>query len=842
MSNRIAWTFARRELRAGVRGFRVFLACLALGVGAIATAGTIREAVVAGVSRDARALLGGDLEIGLAYRAATEDERAAMQDLGTVSHIVSMRSMAARDDDPVRRTLVELKAVDDAYPLFGNVILRSGANIQEKLKNTTAMPPVVVEDTLLSRLDLAVGDALRLGETAFQIAGVITKEPDKVTTFATFGPRAMISMEAMAATNLVQPGALVRHDYRLGLDPGMDADTAAEALRTAFPDAGWRIKGLEQAASGLENFFANLTLFLGLVGLTALLVGGIGVSNAVRAYLAGRVHTIAALKCAGAAGSTVFSTYAILIGVLGLSGVVLGTIVGAAVPALALWLAGDLLPVPADIRLYPVPLAWAALFGLLTTAVFSLPALGRAMRTPPTSLFRSAVDQPHVTPPRWSMPVALGLAMILGGLVILTAASPKLAFWFLVGTGLAMLLFLGLAEAAMGLAKRLASLTRGRPSLRLALANLHRPGSGAASVVLSLGLGLSVLVAVGLVEANMNRGLQEQLPEQAPSFFFIDIQPDDLDRFHDTISTIEGFESMETASMVRGRITHIDGVPADQASVAPEAQWALRGDRGLTSRAVQPPDAVMVRGAWWPEDYAGPPLVSLDANIASGMGLEVGDTITINILGRAITAELASTRDINWASLSINFTFIFSPGVIEAAPHTYIATVRAAPEAEVTIDRAVAEAFPAITAIRVKEALLAVQGIITASGTAIRVTGLVGVIAGALVLAGAMAAGRQRRVLDSVVLKVLGATRADVLRTFLLEYGVLGVATAGIAAVVGSVGAWATVTTLIPVGWELDLVVVGSIVLGCLVLTLGAGYASTRHALITKPAPYLRND
>jgi putative ABC transport system permease protein len=835
---RLAWRLARRELRGGLRGFRVFLACLALGVAVIAGVGSLSAAVRAGLSADARAMLGGDVELHLVHRAATPEQRRYLDGAGRVSEIVQLRAMA-RTVDGGARSLIELKAVDGAYPLYGEVGLDPPRPLDQVLAAEDGHWGAVVAPGLLTRLKLGIGDPIRVGDAIFVIRASLEHEPDAATAGFEFGPRVIVATPALAETGLLAPGALVGYSYRIKLPPGRRVSPWIEAVKAAFPDAGWRIRNFRNAAPNLQQLLDRVTVFMTLVGLTALLVGGVGVGNAVRGYLGGKTATIATLKCVGAEGGLIFATYLSQILALASGGILAGLAIGAVTPFLTAPLLASF-PITTRLGVYPLPLLLAAVFGVLTTLAFALWPLAAAREVPAGSLFRDLVDPaPRRPRPRYVAAIAAA-GLTLAALAILTASDRKTAAWFIAGAAGTLLAF-RLVAAGLVLAARRVGRPR-HPGLRLALANLYRPGAPTAGIVASLGLGLTVLVAIALVEGNIADTIDERLPEEAPSFFFIDIQPEQVSAFDQLVAATPGVSQVERVASLRGRITRINGVSAEQAKVAPEAQWTLHNERGLTYAATLPKGSRIVSGTWWPGDYHGPPLVSIDADIARGMGLQLGQTISVNVLGRELTATIANMREIDWTSLGINFVLVFSPGTLEGAPQTDIATARTPPGEEAALERAVTDRFPNVSAIAVKDALAAVSAIIAAIATALRATAAITLIAGTLVLAGAVAAGHHRRVYEAVVLKVLGATRRDVTRAFLIEYGILGLATAAIAACIGTLAAYLVITRVMHQDWTFLPLVVAATALIATALTLAAGYAGTWAALGAKAAPFLRNE
>ncbi|UEM20483.1 FtsX-like permease family protein [Skermanella mucosa] len=836
----VAWTIARRELRGGLKGFRIFLACLTLGVAAIATVQSLSGGIIEGLRADGRAILGGDVALRVLYNPIGGAERSYLDGQGRVSVAADARAMARREDG-ARSTLVELKAVDDSYPLYGDFTLREGGGLPDAIARRDGVWGAVVEETVGQRLDVAVGDTVRVGETSFQIRGTILREPDRAGGGGfTLGPRLLIDLDALESTGLIQPGSMIYWHYRIGLAPGTDLQAWQADLQARFPEQSWRVRDFTNAAPQIERFITRLTLFLTLVGLTALLVGGVGVGNAVRSYLDGKVATIATLKCVGAPGPLVFQAYLLQILVLASLGIALGLVIGAVAPLVAAAVLADVLPITARIGVYPGGLAIAAAFGFLTALTFSLWPLGRAREVPAGALFRDVVS-PAGGRPRGAYLVAGVLSgLALAALAILTAQEKLFAAWFVGGAFVTLLAF---RAAAQGVTWAAARAGRPRhPGFRLALANLHRPGNPTGSVVLSLGLGLTVLVAIALIEGNFSARVNESIPKDAPAYFFIDIQPNQREAFNATVLGVPGATDLREVPMLRGRIAKAKGVDAEQAIVNPEHSWVLRGDRGITYSARPPVDAEIIAGQWWPEDYRGKPLISIYSDIAEAFGLKLGDDITVNVLGRDLTAEVASIRAIDFSTMNINFTMIFSPGILEGAPQTFLATVRATPEAEPLIQRAVTDRFANITSVRVKDALDTVNELLGNIGTAVRVTAAITLLAGTLVLAGAVAAGHRRRVYDSVVLKVLGATRADVLKAFLVEYGLLGLITAAIAGAIGTITAWAVLTQVMDWEWTfLPSAVLVTAAL-CTAITLAFGFVGTWRALGQPAAPLLRND
>lgn len=847
----LAFRLARRDLRGGRRSFRVFLACIALGVAAIAGIGSISSAIVAGLAADGGVLLGGDVAIRLVHRPASDAQRAWLARSGTLSEITYMRSMAhapskAGENGGGKRTLINLKSVDDAYPLYGTIATNPDRPIGTLLEQRDGEWGAVIDPAILRKLDAAVGGQIRIGQALYRIRGTIVQEPDRLAgaRAITFGPRFLVAQDSLAATGLIRPGAQINYEYRIRL-PGPAQDERAiasfrQGLDEAFPEAGWRVRDRRGVAPGTQNVIARTTQFITLVGLAALLIGGVGAGNAVRSYLAGKTQVIAMLKCIGAGRRLVFATWLMEIAWMTLLGIAIGLVVGAALPVLAAWGLKDIVPTPLRIGLYPEPLLLAASYGALVAASFSIWPVARAATVAPGSLFRDVIAPAHSMPGRGVM-LSVALSVIaLATLVIVTAHDRAVAAWFVGGTAAAFALFQSAGLLVMAIARRAGGSQR--TALRLALANLHRPGAQTANIVLSMGLGLTVLVAVVVVEGNLSRQIRSSMPANAPGFYFIDIQPDQVAPFEKTLRAAGPVDHINRVPMLRGRIAAVNGTPARDLTVSPDVRWVLRGDRGLTWSATPPDGTEIVEGSWWPADYQGPPLISLDERAARGFGIGVGDSLTINVLGRPIEATIANLRQIKWRSLRVNFVIVFSPGVIENAPQTHIAAVRLPSGAEDAVEDAIVGTYANVTAVRVRDVLEALAGVLDRIAGAVRVIAGITVLAGALVLGGAIAAGRRRRLYDAVVLKVLGARRREVLSALMVEYGLLAAATALLSALFGSIAGWAVLTRVMRMEWTPVPETVGMTALGAAVFIVLMALAGTWRSLGQKAAPLLRND
>ncbi|MTH98196.1 ABC transporter permease [Roseibium sp. RKSG952] len=841
----LALRFALRELRGGIRGFYIFIACIALGVAAISGVNSLSRALVEGISAEGQAILGGDLSFSLVHREATPDELVYLKSLGEVSQVATLRAMARRPQTD-EQALVELKAVGANYPLYGNVTVESGRPLQEALSEQGGIWGAAADMSLLARLNISVGDTLTIGRETVRVTDVLTAEPDKLAGGMEFGPRLMISDQALPGTGLVQPGSLVRWHYRVKLARAPTDEqliSVIDEAKSAQPDAGWRIRSRANAAPGLQRSIDRFAQFLTLVGLTALVVGGVGVANAIRAYLETKREVIASFKCLGATGGFVFQIYLIQMLLLAGIGIAAGLVIGAIVPFAAGAALSNVLPVKLAAGIYPAELGLGLFYGFLTALAFALWPLGRAHDVPPTALFRDLVSSGAKLPRKRYLTATAVTVLLLAGIAILMASSKTLATVYVTASAGAFVLLALVARGIMAVARRVPGVRS--TELRLAIANVHRPGALTPSVVLSLGLGLSLLVALALIDGNLRRELTTTMADDAPSFFFVDIQNTERDAFRDLLTADAPGADIQSVPMLRGRITSLRGIPADQYDTSGGSGWILRGDRGITYEEKLPENATLVQGEWWPENYTGPPLVSFEEEAVRELGLAIGDEITLNVLGRQLTAKIANTRHIEWESLGINFVMIFSPNTFAGAPHAYLMTLGwdhpVPPAEELGLLRTVSNAFPTVTTIRVKDAISQVNDLVAQLAWAIRGASSVTLIASILVLAGALAAGHRNRIYDAVILKTLGATRRRLITAYALEYAMLGLATAVFALFAGGVAAWYVVTQIMGGDFVFLPVTAVSAAAIALILTVGFGLIGTWKVLGEKPAPVLRN-
>lgn len=836
---------ALKDLRGGLRRFTILLACLALGVGTITIVGSVGAALQSALFRDARTLLGGDLEASLSYRPATPEERTLFESLGKLDEVVEVMGRA---DFGELSNFLGIRAVGPNYPLIGKVVVENtDAPLPELLAERNGSYGLIADGLLLDRLGAKLGDTVTVGDASLILTGVLRSIPDQVTAGIQFGIPALMSVEALNATGILSPGVLASYRYKLLLDPPGFA-AAKQAIETSFPEAGWKISSPQDATADLSRFFDIFGRFLTIVGLSSLLVGGLGVSNAISAYVTERQRSVATMKALGATGPRILVHFLTQVMLLTIVGIVLGLILGTALTMAILPILGSLLGLSLPPVVDTTTLWTAAGFGLLTGFAFGYLPLRRAEKLKPALLFRSAgsaveggLDWRDLLKPGLWLPLGLaGLAIY--ALAAFTTGRPLLVLWYALGI-LAAFVILRLAAFLL---QRALKLIPPLPdaALRNAIKSIWRPGAPAPVVILSLGLGLALLLLIALIDGNLRHQLQRESIPNAPSFIFLDLFEDEVEALRAFSVGDKQVETFTSLPMVSGSVEAINDVPVAELgrTPPPEYAWVLEGEIPLTATDDLPEDSTISGGSWWPRNFIGPPEVSVFDRLKDPLGLKLGDTITFRIFGQEVKTKIGSFRDYAWRSGGVNFGFVLSPNALADFPLSYAGLVRTVPGAERDVQQRLVADFPDLLFLPIGEALETFAAILSNVTTAVEVIGGLAVVSGVLVLAGAMAAGRKQRESDAVVMKVVGATRGDVLRAYLVEYGLLGLLSAVLAALLGFFGTWAFVEFVLEIDFWADPLLIVWVALGTIAIAIVVGMATTWSALSARPASFLREE
>jgi putative ABC transport system permease protein len=834
----LALTFARRELRSGVSGFRIFLACLALGVAALAAAGSTAEAFRQGLAGQTRQILGGDLAVSVEGRRFTPVELSAFAALGRTTDALGVRAMAA-GRGPEDRRLAQVRGVDGAFPLAGAVTLSGAKDLGAALATRDGLPGAAVDPALLARLHLKLGDRLLIGDTPVAVRALLLDEPDRLGRGFQLGPSVIIARAALLRSGLLEGDALFGETVRIALFAGAAPGPSQKALERRYAGQGVRVRGRNDAAAGLGRLIDQLEFFLSFIGLAALLAGGLGVSSAVSTYLGARRPAIAVLKALGADGALIRNVYLLQIGALSLMGIGLGLLVGALSPFILGEIAKNKLPVPVLFALYPEPLLRAGLFGLLAAAAFSLAPLARARATAPSSLFRQGLAARLPLGPE-----LIALVFAAGGLIwlVVATAPSRLVAAVMLGavlTAFVLLWLIGLGAAA--LAGRLRGLARG--SVRIGLANLAGPGSAARTASPSIGFGVALLSTVVLIQSSLLGEVRDVAPNTAPALVFTQIPSERGAAFDAEVASAIGPlapDRYRRYPFATGRLVAIGGAPIHKERIPPAARWAFDQDITISALDGPPPDSEVTAGRWWPPGYAGPPQVMLDEIIAHAAGISPGDRVTVSILGRDVEATVRGLRTVDWGRFGASFPIIFDAGALNGANLRQIAIAKADKAGEAAVLARLGRDFPGVNVISVREQLEAATKIFDQLAWAVRGAAGVAALAGLLVLIGAVAASAQARAREAAILKVLGASRAAILLAYAVEYGAVGLIAGFAGLLLGVAAAYPVVVLIFHVPMAFDGAGLGAVLAGVAGAGAAAGAAAAFTALARRPAPVLR--
>lgn len=841
----VALRLAFRDLRGALGGLWILVAGIALGVGAMAAVGSVADAALQAMRGEARLAVGGDVSLRLFHAPATPEQRAFLQAAGTYSETAELRPLARPADvgteAAIEPVLVELKAVDDAYPLYGSVALEPALPLRQALGPDDGTWGAAVDEDLLAALSLKPGDRLRLGEVETVIRATILSEPDRTSRTFSLGPRVMITREALAASGLAPPGAQVYWYSRVRLPPGIDSAAWVEEARQRFPEAGWRIVDASDGLPGTERVARISGTMLLLIGASVLLVGGVGVGHAVSGHMERRVRTIAILKSLGASGRLLFTIYLAQI----MAAATLGTIIGLGLGLTGLASARAF--GPAWLRLaeaspvQPGALALAAGFGLLTAMLFALRPLWRAGRSSAQELFRDVVSTGRAgARPPWGLIAAMWICIAAAATLLLAGTGmPVAAALFCAAAGGAVLLFLLLGRAVSWTAGRLRGVRQ--PLLRLALGNLSRPGSATTPMVMALGLGLTLLVTVETVAGNARKHLADTLPLRAPDLVFMGIAPQDGGTLEATVAAIPGIRDVERIPFLHAPVTHIEGEPVHRRRIPGDIGWAVRGDRGLSWAAAPPAGTRIVAGRWWDEGHAGPPVASLDAGVARRLGIGVGSRLTLAVPGSPIEVEVANLRDMDWSMLGLDVPILLSPPSTPP-PHTEILALKGSSDALAAVEGAVRARFPEIASLRVAPVLAGLSSMIEGAAVTLSTVSAAVILAALVVLAGSAVSSYRRRLREMAILKVLGARPRQLALACALEFSLIGLPVAVFAAGLGTAAAYAVIRQASPGGWTFlpsVPLLFGTAAIGVMAVI---GLLLARRPLAGRPASILNGD
>lgn len=832
----LIWRLARTDLRSGLAGFRVFVVSLALGALVIAASGAAAQAFRDGLSARSREIIGGDLLVSVPQRPLAEEALAAWRAEGRTAYTIETRAMGQAREE---RRLLDVRGYGPGFPLEGKVETREAPALAEALAVRDGVPGALVEQGVLDAFDVAVGDRLQVGRGEVRITGVLLKEPDALGRGFALSPRIVLAAEALPALGLAGYGNLFQTQYRLVLPPEADIATVRKRLEAASDELRRRVQDRRDAAPGLSDLIDRLEAFLDFVGFAALLAGGVGVAGSIRGWLAGKRASIATMKTLGASSLEIEAGLFLQTALLAVLAAGVGAAVGALSPYAIAQFAGDALPLQPQQRFYLEPFLSGMGLSVLAALGFAAAPIGAGKATAPSSLYRGQGGGRSPWAER-----ALGVVLILAltGAAALTSRTPLFTLAFAgAALGAFIVLFL-LGWSVRWLARRLGFAARG--VWRLALAGLGGPSSLAPSAAPALGLGVALLCALAQTQANLVRQVEQTAPASAPSIVFTEIPAAEAQAFDALIARVAGplpRDAYVRAPVLTSRLIARNGSPIDPQTVKEGERWFVENDIGSSVEARLPLNESVAAGKFWGAEVPEGE-VSLEVAAARGVGLEVGDLLTFEVAGVPVEARLTSLRKLDWGSFGGNFPVLFSPGLVDGAIARHAAIARMEPETEERIIKALGQPFPGVSVLRVRTALAAAAELFKSLKLAIQVVSAVAIGAGALAVAGAIAAGARRRVYEGAVLRALGAVRGQVLTAVALELALTGAAAAVIGAALGFGAAYFVIVQQFEAKWVLDAPTALGVVGGAVAALGLAGLAAGWAALSQPPARTLKDE
>ncbi|MDH4224254.1 MAG: FtsX-like permease family protein [Deltaproteobacteria bacterium] len=838
--SRFVWAMLLREIRSSWKRMAFLSLAVAAGVGGLVAVRAFGLALDGQMVAEARSLMAADMVMA-STRPFVPREQAALDDLQRRgAQVVISREFVSMARTAKGTKLVEVRTVDPGYPFYGRVETGSGRPLWESLNQNT----LVANRSLLLHLGLRVGDEIRLGNGRFRVADELIREPDGAVQLFSLGPKVILTTGGGEATGLIQPGSMVRYRALIKLPPKMDPLLAADRLKSRLPDRYAEVRTFDQAQPQVNRFIGQLTRYLNLVGLVALVLGGVGVSSAIRAFLTRKLDTIAIIKCLGGSSRQVLWVYLAQTAALGMAGSLMGAALGLGLQGLVARLLEGLLPV--DLVFQP---SWrAALEGLalgtLTTLAFSLPPILEARQAPPARVFRRDVEP--MSPPRQRRRRAvlwIGIALpLLAGLSYWESGSAKMGGIFFGGLLGAVAALLLAAKGVLWLLPRL-----GRPPFfvwRQGLAGLYRPGNQTPLVVISLGLGVLLVLAVYVVRGDLFRQIGVNAPQNAPNLFFVDIQPRQQTTFNRVVAG-QGLTPPRLLPLVRGRIQDLNGKPVrlDDLDGDEELRRTVSFEYALTYRDTLENGEELLSGTMGVNPAIPGPQVSVADWWVERTHLGLGDTVTVNIQGLPLTATITSIRKLNWRSRQINFSLVFMPGFLENAPQVFTTAMRVEDTARrVALQQALSQALPNVTSIDAEGVIHTIQNIMDRIAAVVQFMAAFTIAVGMVILAGSLSTTKYQRLREVVLLKTLGAARLRVAGVLAVEYLLLGGVAGGVGAAAAGVLSWGLVTRVFQGEWQWHPLPYLAAWAGAAGLTVLMGVIGSLDILAKKPLEVLREE
>ena len=826
-----------RELKGSFNEFKIVMISIFLGVFIITAVGSLSKNLIYEINNKSSELLGGDFELSTTYQEFPIKIKKWLEKNGKTSQIVELRTMLTSNQSVgVKRRIVELKAVDQNWPLIGIPIIVPNKSINKSLKMNNNNNGALIDASLKKQLEIQVGDVLQLGKTKIQISGIIKKEPDRMFSFATFGSRLLISNATLKASGLVIPGSLVK--YKIKFIP-YNKNIDLSFLKKFVSGTNISIKNIKNSTTNFNSFIEKTSLFISLVGLITLLISGVGISNGVKGYLIKKIKNIAIFKTLGAQNSTVFKIYFFQIIFIFLISIIPALIAGISIPFLLKTIISDSFLSSFEPFIFLEPIIISFLFGLIVCILFTIIPIAKTYEIKPIQLLRLSAHHSLNNYSKKISALILILIFALCFLIFKLTIDLKLSVYifgvvlisFLILKGMTNLLFLSFRKLKF----RIGSL------LEIARKSLIRPDTFAKSIVISFSIGLALLITLNIIEESLDYKISNTINKQAPNYFLIDIQPNQINQVKAMTSKFIGEDSLNAQPMLRGRVTSINNIKVENLKINKDVNWVLKRDRAFSWSNKTPKNVKIISGKWWPQDYTGPLLLSIGDKVAKGLNVKIGDKIEFNILGRNFEAEIFNTREIIWQNMDINFIFILSKNKIQNAPHSWIATTTTAnKEMNNTLIEKIVSNFSNISSVSVEETYVAIKSILNLLITIVNSIALVTLLSGVIVLAGILNVSKKDKLYEVAIFKILGASPKKIIFLWLQEFLIIGLMASLISILIGMSVSFILVTYIFQIDYYFNYITLMTLSLIVPFLITIVSFLKMLKLIYSKPLDVLR--
>jgi len=828
-----------RELKGSFNEFKIVMISIFLGVFIITAVGSLSKNLKHEINNKSSELLGGDFELSTTYQEFPIKIKEWLEKNGKTSLIVELRTMLTSNQSVgLKRRIVELKAVDQNWPLKGVPIIVPNKSINKSLKmnNNNNNNGALIDASLQKQLEIKVGDVLQLGKTKIQINGIIKKEPDRMFSFATFGSRLLISNATLKASGLVIPGSLVK--YKIKFIPN-NKNIDLSFLNKFVQGTNISIKNIKNSTNNFNSFIDKTSLFISLVGLITLLISGVGISNGVKGYLIKKIKNIAIFKALGAQNSIVFKIYFFQIIFIFLISIIPALIAGISIPFLLKTLISDSFLSTFEPFIFWEPIIISFLFGLIVCILFTIIPISKTYEIKPIQLLRLSA---HHSLNNYSKKISALLLILIFALCFLIfklTNDIKLSVYifgvvlisFLILKGMTNLFFLSFRKLKF----KIGSL------LEMARKSLIRPDTFAKSIVISFSIGLALLITLNIIEESLEHKIANTINKQAPNYFLIDIQPNQINQVKALTAEFIGEDSLNAQPMLRGRVTAINNLKVENLKINKDVNWVLKRDRAFSWSNKIPKNVNIISGEWWPNDYTGPLLLSIGDKVAKGLNVKIGDKIQFNILGRNFEAEIFNTREIIWQNMDINFIFILSKNKIQNAPHSWIATTtNTNKEMNNALIEKIVSNFSNISSVSVEETYVAIKSILNLLITIVNSIAFITLLSGVIVLAGILNVSKKDKLYEVAIFKILGARPKKIIFLWLQEFLIIGLMASLISILIGMSVSFILVTYIFQIDYYFNYITLITLSLIVPVLITIVSFIKMLKLIYSKPLDVLR--